>query len=80
MSTASAVSTVYTAVLPPSLMVFLAVQDSSIGDLVNHSLTHSVINSSFDFSVFRALLSCHYNDYNDYNDCNDYNDYNDYND
>ena len=27
--------------------VFLAVQDSSIGDLVTHSLTHSV---TFDFS------------------------------
>ena len=47
---------------------FLAVQDSSIRDLV----THSVSDSSFDFN---------YNNYNDYNDNNDndYNDYNDYN-
>ena len=29
--------------------MFLAVQDSSIGDLVTHSLTHSVSNPSFDF-------------------------------
>ena len=46
----------------------LAAQDSSIRDLV----THSVSDSSFDFN---------YNNYNDYNDNNDndYNDYNDYN-
>ena len=39
---------------------FLAVQDSSIGDLVTHSLTHSLIE--------RLLISAtseHYNDYSD---------------
>ena len=45
--------------------VFLAVQDSSIGD----SLTHSV-SDIFYFSV--------YNDYNDYKDNIDYIDYKDY--
>ena len=34
---------------------FLAVQDSSIGDLVTHSLTESLIESGFDFSDFRDL-------------------------
>ena len=34
--------------------VFLAVQDSSIVDLV----THSVNDTSFDSSVFRAVQSC----------------------
>ena len=29
--------------------LFLAVKNSSIGDLVTHSLTHSVSNPSFDF-------------------------------
>ena len=70
--------------------LFLAVQDSSIGDLVSHSLTHYV---TFDFSVFcRAVVdlsdnwlevwgdNSQYNDYNDYKDYNDYNDYDDYND
>ena len=28
---------------------FLAVQDSSIGDLVSHSLTHSLTDVTFDF-------------------------------
>ena len=54
--------------------VFLAVQDSSIGDLVTHSLTHSVSQ--------RLLISAtseHYNDNNHYNHYNHYNDYNDYN-
>ena len=32
------------------------VQDSSIGDLVSQSLTHSLTDVTFDFSVFRALL------------------------
>ena len=39
---------------------FLAVQDSSIGDLVTHSLTHSLSE--------RLLISAtseHYNDYSD---------------
>ena len=44
----------------------LAAQDSSIRDLV----THSVSDSSFDFN---------YNNYNDYNDYKDYNNYNDWN-
>ena len=44
--------------------LFLAVQDSSIGDLVTHSLS--------DFWLHG------YNDYNDYNGYNDYNDNNDY--
>ena len=47
--------------------IFLAVQDSSRGDLV----THLVINQ-----VSWLLIS----DYNDYNDYNDYDDYNNYND
>ena len=34
---------------PHCVFVFLAVQDSSIGDLVTHSLTHSVSDSPFDF-------------------------------
>ena len=37
---------------------FLAVQDSSIGDLITHSLSQSLSQVTFDFSV--------YNDYNDY--------------
>ena len=38
--------------------IFLAVQDSSIGDPVTHSVTQT-----FDFSVFGALQSCgHYSD------------------
>ena len=36
---------------------FLAVQDSSIGDLVTHSLTDSLSESGFDFSNFRAEQS-----------------------
>ena len=48
------------------LFIFLAVQDSSIGDIVTDSLTHSV----------SYLLI--YNDYNDYNVYNDYNHYNHY--
>ena len=40
------------------IFFFLAVQDSSIGDLVTHSLTHSVSDSPFDFSVSRAVQSC----------------------
>ena len=51
---------------------FLAVQDSSIVDIVTHSLTHS---ETFDFSVYND-----YNDYSDYNDYLDYNNYNNYND
>ena len=42
------------------VFIFLAVQDSSIGDLVTHSLTHSLSE--------RLLISAtseHYNDYND---------------
>ena len=39
---------------PFSFVLFLAVQDSSIGDLV----THSVSDSSLDFSVFRAVQRC----------------------
>ena len=54
---------------------FLAVQDSSIGDLVSHSLTHWVT-----FWLQRLHDYHDYNDYNDYNDCNDYNDYNEYSD
>ena len=44
----STVSAVYSAVLPPFLMAFLAVQDSSIDDL-----SQSVSNTPFDF---RALV------------------------
>ena len=33
--------------------IFLAVQDSSIGDLVTHSVSESVSESCFDFSDFR---------------------------
>ena len=52
---------------------FLAVQDSSIGDVVSQWVS----DLPFDFSVFRALYNCDYNDYNGYNDYNDYNDYRD---
>ena len=51
------------------MVFFLAVQDSSISDLVTHSLTQSH-SESFLISAF----SEHYND-NDYND-NDYRDSN----
>ena len=51
-------------------LVFLAVQDNSIGDIVTHSLSHSLSEWRFD----------DYNDYNDYHDYNDYNDYNYFND
>ena len=56
---------------------FLAVQDSSIGDLVTHSLIKWL---TFDFRGIRAMQSCCYKDYNDYNDYKDYKAYNDYND
>ena len=42
----------------------LAVQDSSIGDLVTDSLTEGL----------RLLIYNDYNDYNNYSDCNDYRD------
>jgi len=45
---------------------FLTVQDSSIDDLVTHSLTQS---DTFDVSINNDKND--YNDYNDYNDCND---------
>ena len=54
---------------PVVLLVLLAVQDSSIGDLVTHSLTHSVSQ--------RLLISAtseHYNDNNHYNHYNHYSD------
>ena len=35
------------------MLPFLAVQDSSIGDLVTHSVSESVSESCFDFSDFR---------------------------
>ena len=60
--------------------VFLAVQDSSISDLV----TQSVSDSSFDFNYNNSNDFNEYNDYNDYKDYNNYNnnyiDHNDYND
>ena len=37
---------------------FLAVQDSSIGDLVTHSVSEAVSQVTFDFCDFRALQSC----------------------
>ena len=40
----------------PLFLVFLAIQDSSIGDTVSQSVTQSLSDSSFDFSVFRALV------------------------
>ena len=45
---------------------FLAVQDSSIGDLVTQSVSESV-SKTFDFSDFRAEQYNHYNHYNHYN-------------
>ena len=43
-------------------IMFLAVQDSSIGDLVTHSVSYSVSHSmselTFDISVVRTLQSC----------------------
>ena len=55
--------------------IFLAVQESSIGDLVPQSLSHSVTHSLTHYHD-----NYNYNDYKDYNDYSDYNDYNDYND
>ena len=52
--------------------MFLAVQDSSIGDLVTHSLSEWV---RFWFQRYND-----YNDYNDYSVCSDYNNYNGYRD
>ena len=49
----STVSTVYKAMLPPSLMLFLTVQDSSIGDIVSHYL----VSQTFDFSVTMATMT-----------------------
>ena len=46
--------------------MLLVDQDSSIGDLVTHSL------------IYLPFYSSVYNDYNDYNEYNVYNDYNDY--
>ena len=43
---------------PLVICVFLAVQGSSIVDLVSQSLSESVSRLTFDFSVFRALQSC----------------------
>ena len=37
-------------------MFFLAVQNSSIGDLVTHSLTHSLTDGTFTFDIQRATL------------------------
>ena len=51
------------------MVFFLAVQDSSISDLVTHSLTQS-----HSESLLISAFSEHYND-NDYND-NDYRDSN----
>ena len=51
--------------------VFLAVHDSSIGDLVSHLV-------KFWFQHYNDYKF--YNDYNDYNYYNDYSDYNDYRD
>ena len=36
------------------LLAFLAVQNSSIGDLVTHSLTDSLTNSTFTFDIQRT--------------------------
>ena len=62
--------------------IFLDVQDSSIGDLVTHSLTNRLTNwiliSDNDYNNYNDYDE--YNDYNDYNDANDYSDYNDYRD
>ena len=52
------------------LEMFLAVKDSSIGDIVTHSLSESLL----------ILESSEHYDYNDYSDYNDYNNYNDYTD
>ena len=54
-----------------NLFMFLAVQDSLIGDLVTHWLS----DTPFDFSFFRE--HCRASVDNDYYNYNDYNDYND---
>ena len=56
-----------------SSWVFLAVQDSSIGDLVSHSVTHLLISASSEH--YRAVDDNDYNDYNHYNHYNRYNYY-----
>ena len=66
---------------------FLAVQDSSIGDLVTQWLSqwHFWFQCDYkDYNDYNDNNDCNdlndykdHNDYNDYNDCNDYNDYND---
>ena len=52
--------------------MLLAVQDSSIGDLVNLFVREWV--------TFFISASSEHNDYNNYNDCNDKNDYIDWRD
>ena len=50
-------------VAPSNKVRFLAVQDSSIGDLVTQWVSESVSESDFDFSDFRDLtLQWHYGD------------------
>ena len=49
-------------------MLFLAVQDRSIGDLFSQSVS----------VTFFISASSEHNDLNDYNDYNDYKNYNDY--
>ena len=48
----------YSAVLIKFVLedVFLAVQNSSIGDLVTNSLTHSMAKGTFSFDIQRATL------------------------
>ena len=55
------------------MQLSVGTRDSSICDLVTHSLT--------DWLSDWILISDNdYNDYSDYSDNNDYNDYNEYND
>ena len=59
-------------------ILFLAVQDSSIGDFVSPSVRPWVSELTFDYNDFNDYSD--YSDYNDYNDYDNYNDYNDYRD
>ena len=60
------------------LYYFLAVQDSSIGDLVTESVSECVIYLLNDYNYYNYYN--YYSYYNYYNYYDYYNDYNDYND
>ena len=62
------------------LQIFLAVQDSSLGNLGTQLVTQSVNEWVVYLLISVSLAYDDYKDYSDHNDYHDYNDYNDYND